>query len=140
MSTNEMRFFGDRGDGTVEELASIGISEDGSDSFIGKFGSQNAGNSRIALSGLSYSAVAISGLSMNASGVRGISINDIGVSGYGGTYGVLAQGSTGPIVLIPSESASAPTHTANPGTLWVTSAGVLYINTNGTTWQKVGGQ
>lgn len=46
-----------------------------------------------------------------------------------------------PLVLVPSSSSSAPTHSALLGSLWVTSTGVLYINTSGsTTWQKVGAQ
>jgi hypothetical protein len=50
-------------------------------------------------------------------------------------------GKKGPIRLFPSSSASAPSHTADKGTLWVTSGGVLYINTDGgTTWAKVGAQ
>ena len=61
----------------------------------------------------------------------------------GNHYGGYFQGSTtrGPIVLVPSASASAPSHASFKGTLWVTSAGVLYINTDGsTTWAKVGAQ
>ena len=63
------------------------------------------------------------------------------VSGAQKNYGGCFEGSTGPIVLEPGSSSSAPSHSAKKGTLWVTSAGVLYINTNGsTTWAKVGGQ
>jgi len=61
----------------------------------------------------------------------------------GGTYcyGVWAHGGTAPIVLDPALSASAPSHAALKGSLFVTSAGVLYINTNGsTTWKKVADQ
>lgn len=47
----------------------------------------------------------------------------------------------GTIVVPPSASALAPTHSANLGTLWATSAGILYINIdNATAWQKVGAQ
>lgn len=61
--------------------------------------------------------------------------NGYGVTASCGTYG------KGPIKLVPSTSSAAPTHSADLGTLWVTSAGVLYINTsNSTTWQKVGAQ
>jgi len=68
-------------------------------------------------------------------GVYGIADN--GQFNYGGYF----KGGTGPVVLYPSTSSSAPSHTAYKGTLWVTSAGVLYINTNGsTTWAKVGAQ
>jgi hypothetical protein len=68
-------------------------------------------------------------------GVVGVSDGDTGLGGY------FACSGYGPIQLLPSASASAPAHTAPKGTLWVTSAGVLYINTNGsTTWGKVGAQ
>jgi hypothetical protein len=46
-----------------------------------------------------------------------------------------------PLIIEPSSSAAAPTHSAFKGALWVTSAGVLYINSSGsTTWTKVGAQ
>jgi len=75
-------------------------------------------------------------------GVWGESNGNIGVYGYGGAgYGGHFNGAKSPVVLYPSASASAPSHTAGKGSLWVTSAGVLYINTSGsTTWQKVGAQ
>jgi hypothetical protein len=47
-----------------------------------------------------------------------------------------------PLIIIPAASASAPTHAAFSGSLWVSAAGVLYINTSssspGTTWSAVG--
>jgi hypothetical protein len=75
-------------------------------------------------------------------GVWGESNGNIGVYGYGGAgYGGHFNGGKAPLVLYPSASASAPSHTAAKGSLWVTSAGVLYINTDGgTTWAKVGAQ
>jgi hypothetical protein len=46
----------------------------------------------------------------------------------------------GPVVLTPSVSAAAPTHSALKGTVWVTSDGVMYVNTDGSTaWEHVGG-
>lgn len=54
--TNELRFWGDRGDGTTEELASIGVTGFSSDSVVGQFGSINSGASRIGVVGQSYSA------------------------------------------------------------------------------------
>jgi hypothetical protein len=68
----------------------------------------------------------------------------VAIKGYGhttGGYGGAFYGDASPLVLIPSGSASAPSHSADKGSLWVTSAGVLYINTDGgTTWAKVGAQ
>jgi len=109
--------------------------------------------------GYSHSSYGVLGLSGDSYGVYGSSQADdsagvYGSSGYIGVYGKasvyggyfrsyeagVGEGK-GPIVLYPSTSSSAPTHGALKGTLWVTSAGVLYINTNGsTTWAKVGAQ
>ena len=50
----------------------------------------------------------------------------------GGRFDYDAAGH-GPIMLSPSTSASAPSHTAYKGTLWVTSAGALCINTDSST-------
>jgi hypothetical protein len=99
-------------------------------------------------------------------GVYGTSSENFGVCGrgkkggiYGGSatdpsnpcYGGVFEGSDyiqnmttytdkAPIRLMPSMSASAPTHSADVGALWVTSAGVLYICTGTTNWTKVGAQ
>ena len=70
-------------------------------------------------------------------GVRGIALAGSGTDGYGGAF----YGGKAPIKLNPSDSASAPSHSADKGSLWLTSACVLYVNTDGsTTWQKVGAQ
>lgn len=54
---------------------------------------------------------------------------------------IITYNTSAPIVVAPNVSADAPTHSAGKGTLYSTSAGVLYINTDGgTTWDKVGGQ
>jgi len=229
---NEIHFYGDRGDTTVEELATIGIKASGPDYVIGYFGSsaslrtaiyaEAGGNSPAATfkssSGLaldvqstrmdSGNIVSINGTASNSPGalyavlgsngqssaasvihgrfgsadtigtggpfgVYGASENtgilgagraagSAGVYGYGGNgAGGLADGVRGKsgwgggyggvfegqgsgkaaLRIVPSSSASAPTHSADIGALHVTSAGVLYINTSGsTTWQKVGAQ
>lgn len=67
--TNEMRFYGDRGDGTIEELASIGISNVGADFYCGLFGTNNTGNSRVGLSGNSNTASGVYGSSISGPGV-----------------------------------------------------------------------
>ena len=110
--------------------------------------------------------VGVRGTSISGEGVFGQSVNSFGVKGYGKAagvygatqqdtsapgYGVLCQGADfnsggvwyldkAPLRLIPSASATAPTHSADVGALWVTSAGVLYINKGSTTWEKVGAQ
>jgi hypothetical protein len=68
-AVNEMRFYGDRGDGTIEELAAIGINTSGADTVIGFFGSGNSGNSRVGLLGKSYSSVGVAGTS--STGIAG---------------------------------------------------------------------
>lgn len=172
-SDGEAHFYGDRGDSTIEEIATIGIKSGGGDYVIGYFGSANS--TRIAVYGICSGGYAIYGETTNGYGVYGKSTNGIGVDGYTnnasyygvrginpagtGVYGDSTNGygvyglstnsyggyftgpNVGPICLYPSTSASAPSHSADKGTLWVTSAGVLYINTDGsTTWAKVGAQ
>jgi hypothetical protein len=74
----------------------------------------------------------------NAYGTDGLGIeSNGGTSGYGGVF----LGGKGQIRLYPAASASAPTHSATKGTLWMTNNAVLYVNTDGsTTWAKVGAQ
>lgn len=66
-----------------------------------------------------------------------------GITGIGSTYGAsFIGGAAGaPVIIGASDSASAPSHASVKGSLWVTSAGILYINTAGdNTWAKVGAQ
>lgn len=56
-----------------------------------------------------------------------------------GSGGVVVESTIAPITIVPSINASAPTHGAPNGTLWVTGAGVLYIHMYGQ-WTKVGAQ
>lgn len=158
---NEAHFYADRGDGTVEELATIGISAVGADNVIGLFGTANssrvAGYFRGNKSGEVLSVVnassssaarALYAISASGFGVTGLTSSGFGVygqTGGGGGYGVYAENTStssgAPLVVVASISAAVPSHTAAKGSLWVTSGGVLYINTNGsTTWQKVGAQ
>ncbi|NTV50933.1 MAG: hypothetical protein HGA20_14995 [Geobacteraceae bacterium] len=81
-------------------------------------------------------------------GVYGAAAQNTGTPGYGAVfqggnyqYATVEYKDKAPIRLIPSTSNLAPTHQAEIGALWVTSTGVLYINTsNSTTWTKVGAQ
>lgn len=85
-NVNEMRFWGDRGDGTYEQLASIGVAQFGSDYVIGRFGSSSTGNNRTAVYADSKTASAI------------ISVSDSGVGTYGqstSTYGLQGVSSSG---------------------------------------------
>jgi hypothetical protein len=122
-ATNEMRFFGDRGDGTVEELGSIGITQEGSDYWVAIFGTQNAGNSRGGVFGKSASSIGVYGASGSSFGLYATS-----AIGYGGFFRTTSG--PAPLRLYPASSPSAPTHFANMGSLWVTSDGKMYINSD----------
>lgn len=161
---NEAHFYGDQGNGDIVELASIGISEIGSDYIIGLFGTDTTGNDVIALWGQSYNTVGVVAQSVEGLGLSTYSENSHAAFGYTdgidkagfygnspdgwGLYGVSSNkyggyfiGGLAPILLLPSVSALAPNHNAAKGSLWVTSGGVLYINTNGgVNWAKVGAQ
>ena len=139
---NEIRFFGGRGDATILQVGRIG--ESAGTGYI-EFGSTSAGWARKAIVGLSHDETGVRGESYHNSGVVGISSYGSGVQGYSySLYGGTFEGALAPLYLVPSASASAPTGIAATGSLWVTSAGVLYINTSavspGTTWTKVGAQ
>jgi hypothetical protein len=131
------------------EQASIGSAAVSGGNSIGKFGSSTNDINGVtaetdnekAIYGIADGGDGVYGQSASGKGVYGISGANQGVYGDGGTYGGYFFGSKGPVRLGPSGSASAPAHTAELGTLWVTSAGILYINTDGgTTWAKVGAQ
>jgi hypothetical protein len=182
-SSNEMLFFADRGDGTVDEVLNIGVSNVAGDDYFLEIGSNNASYSKrgmLCRSGTNVAAAFFSGgaicieatsannsagffstttsISASIAAVVGLntSATGRGVQGVGNTIGVFGQsaqegvrcettGGTGanatPLRIVASASASAPTHSAAIGSMWVTSVGVLYINTSGsTTWQKVGAQ
>jgi len=109
-AVNEMRFYGDRGDGTIEELAAIGVTASGGDQVIGFFGSGNSGTSRVAVLGKSYSSVGVAGTSVTGiagqfstasasqTGCYGTNTNTgPGVFGNNDSsgYGVFARSSTG---------------------------------------------
>jgi len=158
---NEIHFYGDRGDATVEELATIGISAIGSDSVIGNFGSDNADKVAVRARNNTTATPALkvtnagTGLAAQIDSTSGdaLTVNGAAASGshgisafageYGGTFrcGSIATGyKRGMIRLVADGSATSPTHNADVGAMWVTSAGILYICTGGTTWQKVGAQ
>lgn len=87
-NTNEMRFYGNRGDAVFEELAAVGITSNGSDTFVGSFGSSNAGCTHIAVFGQAYDNVGIQGQSVSsygmvASSTSGGALIASSVSGFG---------------------------------------------------------
>ena len=158
---NELRMFGDRGDGTEEELISLGITSSGSDSIIGDFGSLNS--SRIAIRALSdndttiYAQNNIAAGSLNDYTIRGWMAGDgvavagesdgdgVGVIGScnGTGYGVKALiTDSGLAPLLIAANTGIPSHTAQKGSIWVRSQfGLIYINVDSsTTWDRIGTQ
>lgn len=155
---NEMYFYGDRGDGTVERLVSIGITQDGSDYIVGDFGSLNSGNARLGVRGRSYSYYGVYGRSEDGTGVYGrtnqnsgggaygvqgigdgANVLNVGVfgssdSGYGGRFHADTSGAKASMRL-SSVLSGAPTGAALAGSLIVpsggTEAGQLFYNRDG---------
>lgn len=79
-ASNDMKFYGDRGDGKIEELASIGITGSSGVYRVANFGGANC--SHYALVARSKSAPGLYGISTNHYGVYGDSENDNGVYGF----------------------------------------------------------
>lgn len=163
VSDNLAHFFGDRGDGTIEEIATIGAATSGGDRrgvyaqisygpkstnsspyLYGAIEGKNTASrtGAIAILGTSNALPAIGGFGQSGAGVLATSATGYSVDATCGiNWGVLGADNKAPIRLGPSLSASAPTHSADVGALWVTSTGVLYINNSGTTsWVKVASQ
>jgi hypothetical protein len=136
-----------------QEIVNIGHKQESSDHFAMRLFS-NSGITQNIYSEVYQDGVGVHGLALTSNnagvGVKGTNTSSAGYgvcgTNLGGGYAIVAQthgsAATGaPIVLGASGSASAPSHTALKGSMWVTSAGILYINTDGgTTWAKVGSQ
>ena len=75
-SNNHAEFYGDRGDTTVELLASIGINQDGSDYFVADLGNLTSGNTRIPIRARSYGNIAIIAESYSFAALTADSTND----------------------------------------------------------------
>lgn len=124
------------GDGNIHIYNSSGTE-------VGEIGIAVAGADTVALS-LNASAITGSSAIRAFGDVHGVVCQayDTGSYSTGGNYGAFINiGSKGTAILAPSPSASAPIHAASKGAEWVTSAGILYINTNGSTaWVIVGTQ
>lgn len=149
-NAGEMTFYGDRGDGTIEILATIGIQSNGGDYVVGKFGSGNQGSTRVALWAESWNQDAISGVTRGAgtgvsgsgtnygTGVFGSSENGIGVSAWSTNgYGIFAYCPStikSPLCIQIATTSTAPAHAAQAGSFWVTGGGSLYYR-NGSGWQ-----
>jgi hypothetical protein len=140
-AANEIRFFGDRGDGTVIELGCIGINASSGDPVVGTFGSSDSGCDKVGLYGLSHTVQAIIGVSVHGTAVFGANTdsNPAVVGTSTGDYGGFFSGpGLAPICLGASLSSAAPTHSADKGAIWVTSGGIPYFNNSGsTTWKPI---
>ncbi len=125
--TNEMRFFGDRGDGTIEELACIGVTAAGSDHIVGAFGSTNNGSNTIGVYGKSKGNFGVIGLSVDERGVKGYSSNSYGIHGESlyqtGAY--FKGHSQHSAVILELSSTGSQSITANGGT-WTPSVPGVY--------------
>lgn len=123
-SNNEMYFYGDRGDGTIMSLASIGIATYGTDTVIGWFGTPTS--SRIALFGQSSTAQGVFGVSDSDCGVLGQSASSAGVAGSS-TSGSGVYGSSTTGYGVQGVSSSYPgvygSSTTGAGTYGTTSSG-----------------
>ncbi len=100
VTNNEMYFYGNRGDGTISRLASIGTQDTG-DNIIGIFGTHVSGNSRIGLYACSYSNHGLYAESYSDYAIFALSDTNVGVYGesssslYAGVYGYNVSGGAG---------------------------------------------
>lgn len=105
--SNEAWFYGDRGDGTIERLASIGITAVGSDFVIGNFGSTSSSRTAIlaqangasAIYGIAYSnftsAIVGQSIATGGIGVHGTTNSSTGIGVQGTALGSVARGVSG---------------------------------------------
>lgn len=105
--SNEAWFYGDRGDGTVERLAAIGITSVGSDFVIGNFGTPNSSRTAVvaqangasAIYGIAYSnftsAIVGQSIATGGIGVHGTTNSDTGIGVQGTALGAGARGISG---------------------------------------------
>ena len=139
---NEQRFFGDRGDGTIEELISLGITSSGSDYVIGLFGTANS--TRVGVKGESSDKFGVHGKSNSNRGVTGESSSGYGVDGFSDTSiaihshsnsheGVHAESNTGmPLRLNPQ--ASAPSTNVSDGGIYYDSTTTKFYGRAAGAW------
>jgi hypothetical protein len=134
-TANEIEFYGDQGDTTINLLATIGITTDGSDNIVGDFGHLTSGNARLAVRGRSNTAAgghfeSVSGYGLSAETDSGISalLLNIGASTARSHLKMLGG---------PQSSSTLPTPVQD-GEFYFTSDDRLYM-TAGTAWRLIGG-
>ncbi len=136
-SNNHAEFYGDRGDGSIVLLSTIGITTSGGDDFIGDFGNIDTQNTKIAVRARSYTKEAI-----NAQSDSGNAINALSASGHG----ISAQSSSGFGAQLFGNTTAAPLHIVpQSATPSLTNAGQIYYDSdtnilycyNGTSWMAL---
>lgn len=90
-ANNELYFYGDRGDASVTLQATIGINTYVSDNVVGYFGSTAAGQSNIALLGLSNTNRGIFAVSVAHDGIYGAT-QSTAANGRAGVQGISGTG------------------------------------------------
>ncbi len=122
-ATNEMRFYGDRGDGTIEEMASVGIASSYGDTTSGSFGSSNGIGSGVI--GRTSGGAGVNGIASGiGAGAAGTSIN-----GNGGKFD--GNATAGNLLLLDANGSTFPTSKAAKQLASV--GGRLYYS-DGTHW------
>jgi hypothetical protein len=90
---NEIRFFGNRGDGVIEELANIGVKTIGPDSYVAFFGSPNSTRYAVYAQAINNSAVTGEAFGSGATAVQGLAATGVGVGGLS-TSGTAVSGNS----------------------------------------------
>lgn len=143
---NFARFYGDDGNGTgtIVESVVIGITTDNYNGALGSFGTASINRTAVKAESAGVNSPAMTAYSAGARpGIWAWGWDGFGLEVGGGhvTMGGVI-GYKGAMRIIPMATADSPNGviSSDVGALWVTSAGVLFICTGGTNWQKVGAQ
>jgi hypothetical protein len=122
-ATNEMRFYGDRGDGTIEEMASVGIASSYGDTTSGSFGSSN---------GLGTGVIGRTGSNAGVSGVSsGLGVGTAGTSSSGNGGKFDGNPTSGNLLLLNANGSTFPT---NKATNQLTQVGGRLYYADGSNW------
>ena len=133
---NEIHFWGDRGDGTVEELANIGIQTVGTDYVIGWFGRSTAGHTNIGVRAESYGNIGLYAKSINAQAGWFYSVNSAAVraisdNNYAGIFSIGALSGLAHLYLLPAKTSGRITHAAAAGSIFMNLRSDAYVNRGG---------
>jgi len=137
---NQAEFWGDYGNGSSTKLVIIGFDYTvlRQTNACSNFGTNATGNF---LTGASTATDSGFGLLATAESGYGAYLGQDFLTTY--RKGIEGFSGKSPCRLAPGKTAGTPTHSAEVGSLWVDTDGILYIQTtwrSGTGWQKVGAQ